>query len=198
MPRVRAVADYHRNVEALQAMPTFTRAPGGSLAAPYLRWHPPLPGMYDDSSQPEYDVDEADEAWLDKANAAAAANVEAGTKQGERGGAGATGAKGKGGIIAAARGLYATVASRFRSSNGGCEAQTPRASDAGNGGSGGGGSGGLRVVDFERAIDKLELLHFAAVGMWWSDLNDGEHTVLGVWGAWQCAGTRARGHLCVC
>jgi hypothetical protein len=161
---VRVVHDYHVNTDVLKPVPTFVSVAGGSLAAPYVRWHPPLPGMYDDNQQPEYDVDEADDAWLAKANAEA-----------EGGGAGGGG--GGRGLMAAARGLYATVASRFRS------ASDAGVSDAGGGpgagGSGAGGSsnctgGGLSVVDFERAIDKLELLHFAAVSKWWTDVNDGE------------------------
>ena len=171
MPRVRAVADYHRNVEALQPRATFASTPGGALAMPYVRWHPPLPGMYDDKP-PEYDVDDADEAWIEKANAAATA--EAGGGNG-RGGAGAGG--GRSGIMAAARGLYATVANRFRSS-GGSGSQDASAAAAlrevdGDGGSEEGALG-LAVEQFERAIEKLELLHFSAVGKWWSDLNDGE------------------------
>lgn len=173
---MRAVADYRRNVEALQPKPTFASTPGGALAMPYVRWHPPLPGMYDDKP-PEYDVDDADEAWIAKANAAAAA---------EAGGTGGKGAAAGGrGIMAAARGLYATVASRFRSSSGGSamEAAAAAARDADtDGGSASDGAGpvGVSVEQFERAIEKLELLHFAALGKWWSDLNDGGW--VGGWG----------------
>jgi hypothetical protein len=156
IPRVRAVPDYHQNIEVIAPHPTFASVPGGALAQPYVRWHPPLPGMYDDNQPPEYDLDEADEAWLEKANAAA--------------GAGAGGAGGGRGIMAAARGLYATVANRFLSS-GGSEAPTPRASEAD--GNGVPPSLELGVTEFERAIEKLELLHFAAVNKWWNDVNDG-------------------------
>lgn len=157
VPRVRQVPDYQLNQAALVPRPTFTSVAGGGLAQPYVRWHPPLPGMYEEGTAPEYDVDEADEAWLARAAA------------GEDRGPGRTSS---GGIMAAARGLYASVASRFRSSTGG-EGLRDDEDDAG-GSAGSGGMSGLGVVEFERAIDKLELSHFAAVTKWWNDLNDGE------------------------
>jgi hypothetical protein len=138
--------------------------------------------MYDDRP-PEYDVDDADEAWLAKANTAAAA--EAGAAGGSVGGGGARGSSGRGGgggsggaghnggIIAAARGLYATVASRFRTGSGNLGTESPTARESLADGGAGSGPPALGVVEFERAIEKLELLHFTAVGKWWSDLNDG-------------------------
>ncbi|KAI8470289.1 MAG: hypothetical protein J3K34DRAFT_510696 [Monoraphidium minutum] len=178
VPHVRLVPDYHRLAGALQPKPTFAATPGGALAVPYVRWHPPLPGMYDDKP-PEYDVDEADEAWLHKANADAAGGG-GGAGGGGRGGGGRGGAAGRGGIMAAARGLYKTFSDRFRSSSGGGfvpESAAHRGSDTDSGGSGGAASSGaLSVTEFERAIEKLELLHFAAVTKWWNDLNDGPST----------------------
>ena len=171
VPRVREIRDYSANVAALQARghpPTFAAEPGGALAVPYVRWHPPLPGLAafaDDGRPAEYDVDEADEAWIERANAGAL---------GGAGGAGGLDGAGRGGLMAAARGLAAAVANRFRSSAGGSELPTPRVSEAGGGAPADSDAAGVLTVDaFERAVERLELLHFGAVGKWWSDVNDG-------------------------
>jgi hypothetical protein len=207
VPRVRPVADYRLNEEVLQPRPTFAAAPGGALSVPYVRWHPPPPGMYDDRP-PEYDADEADEAWLAKANAAAAGaddgrgdeEEEDEEQQQQRqppkrggGGRGASGAAGKraaagggggaagsGGLMAAARGLYRSFSNRFRSSGGGGSSDAADQEQPGEPGAGGAGSGRLGLGEFERAVEKLELLHFAAVSKWWSDMNDGAARGTGV------------------